>query len=188
MFKGTPGVVRLTFIQDKQRLIGSSYSKGAVDIWDISAADGTIRPLKTAIPGGSHGPDVNVQTRLRAHQAVVDPTGKFVVVNDLGGDMIHILDAASDQYDIINVVATDPGCGPRHGGFLQLDGGRQATHYAVVCEISSTIHLFSASCTDDATHLTLKHVQAVSTFGPAFRQELVSYSLHNRHLRFQPID
>lgn len=167
-FQGTPGAVHLALTQDQKRLIASSYGKGAVDIWDSSAADGTLQLLKTIMLVGAPGPDPAVQTQLRAHQGVADPTGKFVVVNDLGGDMIHILDAAADSYSISNVVKTDPGCGPRHGGFLQLDGGTQATHYVVVCEINNTVHLFSVSYGDTAAGLTFKHVHAVSTFGAAF--------------------
>ncbi|KAK5947821.1 hypothetical protein OHC33_011162 [Knufia fluminis] len=167
-FTGTPGAVHLALTQDQKRLIASSYGKGAVDIWDSSAADGTLQLIKTIMLVGAPGPDTAVQTQLRAHQGVADPTGRFVVVNDLGGDMIHVLDAAADSYSISNVVKTDPGCGPRHGGFLQLDGGAQATHYVVVCEISNMVQLFSVSYGDTTAGLTYKHVHAVSTFGAAF--------------------
>ncbi|KAK5069430.1 hypothetical protein LTR51_008680 [Lithohypha guttulata] len=167
-FNGTSGVVHLAFTPDQTRLIASSYGKGAVDIWNSSTADGTLRLIKTVLLQGAPGPDPAAQTQLRAHQSVTDPTGQFVAVNDLGGDMIHNLDAALDSYSVAKVVETDPGCGPRHGGFLQLDGGTQATHYAVVCEIGNTIHLFSVSYGDTAADVTFQHVHAHSTFGAAF--------------------
>lgn len=167
-WNGSTGTVHLTFTQGKERLIGSSYSQGQIDIWNSDAADGTLTILKRVPLEGEHGPDSKSQTQLRAHQSVLDPTGRFLIVNDLGGDILHIIDSKADAFTPLNAVKIDAGSGPRHGAFLQLDGGDKASHYVVVCELSNMVHLFSVSYADATKGLTLKQTDAKSTYGPGF--------------------
>lgn len=167
-FNGSAGVVHLTFTADKKRLIGSSYGQGQIDIWDSSAENGMLKLLKQIPLEGEHGPDLTSQTQLRAHQSLIDPTGRFLLVNDLGGDLLHIFDLSSDTYRSPSAVKTTNKCGPRHGTFLQLDGGKQATHYLVVCEISNMLLLYSVSYADAVVGLTFKKIDTKSTFGLAF--------------------
>ncbi|KAJ9654153.1 hypothetical protein H2198_006772 [Neophaeococcomyces mojaviensis] len=163
-FNGSGGVVHLVFNADKSILVGASYGQGQIDVWDASAADGSLKLLKQITLAGDHGPDLVSQTQLRAHQAVLDPTGRYFVINDLGGDRLHILDTSNQSFAIIGDVPVVPaGSGPRHGAFLTLDGGSKATHYIVLCEITSTLQMFTVSY---ETGLDLNQVQTISTFGP----------------------
>lgn len=162
---GSSGVVHLEFNKNKTRMVGSSYSQGQLDIWEIETS-GYLK-LRTQVPlTGQPGPDPSQKT-LRAHQSVLDPSGRFFVVNDLGGDRLHVLDSLNDTWKITNSVpVTPPGSGPRHGIFISVNGTQQAPHYAVVCEITSTVQLFEVDYSNNT--LGLKGVQTISTFGAAF--------------------
>lgn len=163
-WNASSGVVHLAFTQDKNRLVGSSYGQGQVDIWNSSDPSGALQLIQQVQLTGQHGPDVNSQTQLRAHQAVLDPSGRFFVINDLGGDALHILDSKDDSWTITNCISiTPPRSGPRHGVFISLAGDSKATHYVVVNEIASTLTLFQVIYTDSS--LNLINPQTVSTFG-----------------------
>lgn len=59
------------------------------------------------------------QNAPHPHAAHVDPTGKFLLVPDLGADLIRIfsIDATSGQLTACPPGETEPGDGPRHGTF-----------------------------------------------------------------------
>lgn len=167
-YNGSAGVVHLAFNKDKSRLVGSSYSEGAIDIWQ-SVPSGMLNLMKQIKLQGTPGPNNVSQTQLRAHQSVLDPSGRFFVVNDLGGDKVHVLDSQDDAWKITDSIAvTPPGSGPRHGIFLSIKGGSQATHYVLVSELANTLTLFEVDYSRNDT-LGLKQVQTVSTFGPSER-------------------
>lgn len=42
---GSSGVVSLEFNQDKTVLVGAAFGQGQVDVWDVSAADGTLKVM-----------------------------------------------------------------------------------------------------------------------------------------------
>ena len=164
---GSAGVVHLAFDREQTRLIGSSYGQGSIDVWDSTLPDNNLKYIKNITLPGDHGPDKLSQTQHRAHQAVLDPSGDFFAVNDLGGDMIHILDTRKDVYKLLEkTVNLEGGAGPRHGAFLSLKGGHYATHYVVVCELTNDIHLFNVSYPDAG--MEMKFMSKVSTYGPAF--------------------
>lgn len=168
VLNGSAGVVHLAFDTEQTRLIGSSYGEGSIDVWDSTNPDGSLKYIKKIPLTGTHGPDPVSQTQLRAHQAVLDPTGGFFAVNDLGGDAIHILDTRNDAYRLLNTtVKVAAGAGPRHGAFISLKGGHYATHYVVVCELSNEIHLFNVSYSN-TTGMGMNFMSKVSTYGPAF--------------------
>lgn len=50
---GSSGVVSLEFNQDKTVLVGAAFGQGQVDVWDVSAADGTLKVIFKPRPGRS---------------------------------------------------------------------------------------------------------------------------------------
>lgn len=161
---GSAGVVSLEFTADKKHLVGTSYGAGTVDVWDVSVADSLKLFKQVKLEGGTIGTKPQ-QLQHRAHQAVLDPSGRFFAIPDLGADSVYLLDAKS--FEITARVDLGPATGPRHGGFLTAGGakpGALPTHYAVACEISNQIQLFSVA--DKDGKVALEHVQTVSTYGP----------------------
>ncbi|KAI4601214.1 hypothetical protein KJ359_012404 [Pestalotiopsis sp. 9143b] len=161
---GSTGVVSLSFNKDKTILLGGSYSDGQVDVWNVSSPDGNLKLIKQIPLEGTLGPDQTVQTGHRAHQVVMDPTGQFFAVPDLGGDAIHIINASS--WEISNVVYVAAGAGPRHGAYIGGNSTTAATHYVVVCELKNLIILWEVDMTGG--NLNLTNPQTLSTFGDDF--------------------
>ncbi|KAF2805827.1 putative isomerase YbhE [Mytilinidion resinicola] len=158
------GVVYLAFTKDESRMVGASFTNGTLDAWDTSAADGSIKLLKSKKFDDKLGPNTLYQTGVQAHQAVLDPSGRFFVVPLRGADILSVIDSKADAFNSVAIVPVEPaGCGPRHGAFIKACEGDKATHYVFVCELKNVIQLYSVKYTDAALELT--HVQTESTFG-----------------------
>ncbi|KAJ2974045.1 hypothetical protein NUW58_g8786 [Xylaria curta] len=135
---GSQGVVYLEFNQDQTRMFGASYGGGTVDTWDTSDSLKLIKSVN--ITTGSIGPSPQ-QKQHRAHQAILDPTGRYVIVPDLGADQFVVMDIKDDSYKVTNNVTLSPGYGPRHGSFVGAEG---STFFIVVCELSNMAVLYEA--------------------------------------------
>ncbi|KAI1763050.1 putative isomerase YbhE [Hypoxylon sp. FL1150] len=157
---GSSGVVFLEFNSDKTRMVGAAYGGGMIDVWDVSASDGSLKLLKSIVVPGTPNP---AQGAHHPHQALLDPTGRYFVIPDLGGDSVLVLDSKDDTYEITSTISLPIGSGPRHGGFIT-DGD---THYYVLAtELSSELYLFELKYTDDKLDLTERQRQ--STYGAGF--------------------
>ncbi|KAG6240231.1 hypothetical protein E4U25_008293 [Claviceps purpurea] len=139
--EGSHGLVHLALSKDTKHMVGAAYGAGAIDIFDTSG-DG-IKFLKSVNTSSPHSAVSVNQTQTLPHQAVLDPTGKYFLVNDLGRDKMYILDSTNDSFAIINYVPVEPaGCGPRHGAFFPV-GAAKATHYMVVCEKANLVNTYA---------------------------------------------
>jgi 6-phosphogluconolactonase (cycloisomerase 2 family) len=69
------------------------------------------------------GPNRNRQEAPHPHQAVVDPTGQYVVVPDLGADLVRIfaIDPVTLGWKATDPLVAAPGSGPRHIAFLKVE-------------------------------------------------------------------
>lgn len=164
---GSSGVVFLEFNKDKTVMVGAAYGEGSVDVWDLDADDGTMTLRKQIVAGGDPGPVAGRQDTAHPHEILLDPSGAFFVVPDLGTDSLLVID--STNYDIVNRVAVSPaGAGPRHGSFYPLGAnGTKATHYFLACELASLVKVFELDYSNGST-LAFKQIQSLSTFGAAF--------------------
>ena len=159
------GVVHLAFNKDQTRMLGSSYGDGGIDVWDIS--NNSAKLLETLKSENELGPITDRQDQSRPHQAVLDPTGKFFAVNDLGTDTILVIDARDDdKYAIANNHRVQAACGPRHGVFHGKNEKDEATHYTVVCELSNLLLMYTLKYTENTIEFT--YAQTISTFGPKY--------------------
>lgn len=161
--QGSKGVVHLEFNKERTRMVGAGFGAGTIDIWDIS--DGGLSLIKTFESSGDLGPNKERQDARYPHQSVLDPSGRFFAVNDLGTDRIVIIDSADDAFEIIDSVVVPAGAGPRHGAFYPRDA-EKATHYIVLCEIENLIVVYEVSYTDSSLEFT--NIQEISSFGPDF--------------------
>ncbi|CAM1509845.1 Fc.00g001800.m01.CDS01 [Cosmosporella sp. VM-42] len=158
---GSAGVVHLEFNKQKTRMVGAAYGTGKIDVWNIE--NNGLKLIKTLDSVGKLGPG---QDGRHPHQSLLDPSGRFFAVNDLGSDTIVLIDSKDDAFKISSTARLPTnGCGPRHGAFYP-QGAAQATHYVVVCELANEVHLFSLAYTPDTINFT--PVQKLSTFGKDF--------------------
>ncbi|ROT38104.1 putative isomerase YbhE [Sodiomyces alkalinus F11] len=160
--EGSTGVVHLEFNADKTRLVGSSYSEGQIDIWDIS--EGTPKLIK----------NIKSEEELGPHELRPRPFGPLLRRRRPRHRLILLVDSADDAWELVNVARVPtPGCGPRHGAFLpSSEDPTKASHYVVVCELANTVEVFAVTY-DDAeagtgtgTGIDFRPSQpALSTFG-----------------------
>lgn len=165
-WNGSTGVVHLAFNADQTKLIGSSYGQGQVDVWDASSPDGHLKLDKQIVLAGDPGPKLPSQAHPRAHQAVLDPSGRYFLVNDLGGDKLHIIDTTANYTVVTTVPIAPAGSGPRHGAFVSINGTQQASHYVVACELSNTLQLFSVSY--DKNVFSMTGIHTISSYYPGW--------------------
>ncbi|KAI0512825.1 putative isomerase YbhE [Xylaria bambusicola] len=156
---GSAGVVFLEFNKDQTRMVGAAYGSATIDVWDVSAT-GAPKIFKQIPVNGTLGPG---QTAHHPHQALLDPTGRFMVIPDLGGDQLLVLDTKDDKYEISGRQALFKGAGPRHGSFIT---HKTHTYYTVACELSNKVILFEITYTDAG--MAFKEVSTQSTYGAGF--------------------
>lgn len=162
---GSSGVVFLELTKDKSQLVGAAFGQGQIDVWDLDANDGTLTLNKQIPVGGTPGPVVGRQDSPHPHESLLDPTGDFIVVPDLGTDSIVVLD--TKEFEIKNRIDVYPaGNGPRHGSFFPRGTDCQATHFFLASEIASLVKVFELDYTRN--NLEFNEIQSISTFGKDF--------------------
>src|SRR6185312_13295292 len=118
---GGKNPVHLSIDPTGRWIITANYSAGSVGVVPIEK-DGTLGPRADLVAlKGEPGPDRVRQASAHPHDAVFDPSGRFLVVPDLGLDRIFVfrLDAASGKLTPNDPpsVATRKRAGPRHIAF-----------------------------------------------------------------------
>ncbi|KFA55630.1 hypothetical protein S40293_10048 [Stachybotrys chartarum IBT 40293] len=159
---GSLAAVHLEFNREGTRMMSSAYGDQAVDVWDV--ADEGLILLRTIASPGEPGPDPDRQTESHPHQTVLDPSGRFFTVNDLGTDSVLVIDAQDDLFEIVETLRVEPaGCGPRHSVFYPA-GTPAATHLFIVCELTNQVLAYSVAYTGSS--LSFAKQQEISTFDP----------------------
>ncbi|KAF5677644.1 phosphatidylethanolamine n-methyltransferase [Fusarium heterosporum] len=84
------------------------------------------------------GPDPSRQEAAHPHAAVVDPTGQFILVPDLGADLIRVYAVDAEGLGVAErtPLAVGPGSGPRHLAFVVKEF---KTFMYLVTELANTI-------------------------------------------------
>lgn len=158
------GAVYLTFSQDGNKLVGAAFGSSKVDVWNI--ADGVhFQKMheKTVVSDGSLGPVSHIQDGPHPHQVLLEPTGRFYVVNDLGTDEVLVIDSENDKFTVCNRISVAPGGGPRHGAFYPV-GAVRATHYILLCELANTVVVYALEYTEN--NMNFAKISEACTFGP----------------------
>ncbi|KOS17740.1 Uncharacterized protein ESCO_002963 [Escovopsis weberi] len=122
---------------NRNGLVMAHYVGSGVTTWDVSDPS-KIKLLdqqefKLAAPG----PDP-AQDSPHPHEAVLAPAGKFILVPDLGADMIRVFnyDDATLRIKALPAIHSKPGYGPRHLAFVVK--GRNTYAY-LACELKNRI-------------------------------------------------
>jgi 6-phosphogluconolactonase len=153
---GGGGTCHVAVDHTGRAVFAANYGGGSATSFHVSE-DGHLSQAVSFEQYNGHGPDKDRQTVPHAHRVTVSPDNRFLLVNDLGLDEIHIyhLDAATAKLTPNHPPAwkSAPGAGPRALQFHP--NGRWA--YCVT-EMKSTVDLLSW----DKQHGTLETVQVVS--------------------------
>ncbi|UPX14247.1 uncharacterized protein EKO05_0004736 [Ascochyta rabiei] len=136
----------------KSFIANAHYHTAQVSTNKLPLKDG--KPLQTlnyTLDGP--GADPNRQEAPHPHQVLVDPTGKYLLVTDLGSDKIHInkINQRSGQLTKCPSARTLYGAGPRHAAFWTPAHSKprvahgKGTMLYVANELSNTVTGWSVS-------------------------------------------
>ncbi|THX73058.1 3-carboxy-cis,cis-mucoante lactonizing enzyme [Aureobasidium pullulans] len=156
---------------EKRSIALAHYSGSALSTWNLDANHTAAFDFQQDILFNltEPGPNAERQDAPHEHEAVLDPTGNFIVVPDLGADLIRIfsIDAGSGHLVAEEPFAVLPGSGPRHVVFYQPYGvvGTQATTFMfLVSELANTVTSFKVSY-PKIGGIGFKQVFETSTYG-----------------------
>ncbi|MGD0444877.1 MAG: lactonase family protein [Edaphobacter sp.] len=113
---GGAGPCHVAFDYTGRAAFAANYGGGSAASFAVGA-DGRLSPAVSFFQYSGHGPDQDRQKGPHAHRVTVSPDNRFLLVNDLGLDAIHIyrLDAASAKLTVNGPAEwrSSPGAGPR---------------------------------------------------------------------------
>ncbi|KAJ5613871.1 isomerase YbhE [Penicillium herquei] len=134
------------FYANGKALAVAHYTSSALQTYDITDANGKIKPLQTfTYTLSKEGPAGARQAAPHIHEARTDPLEQYVLAIDLGADKVRVY-AIDDDTLLLEErkpLNATPGSGPRHGVFTQepirfADGGLDYVFY-LGAEIAGTI-------------------------------------------------
>ncbi|KAH8194259.1 hypothetical protein TruAng_011580 [Truncatella angustata] len=145
----------------KAGLAVAHYTSSSFSTFDISDP-ATLKPLQNETFALSQpGPNSPQQDASHPHQAILDPTGGYIIVPDLGADLVRVFKIDGLGYTALDPVIASPGSGPRHATFLATGG---KTYMYLISEISNTITGYTVGYSDST--LDFKEFFSISTLGP----------------------
>ena len=142
-------------------LVVANYAGGSVAVLPV-AENGALRDYSQLVDlKGPPGPHRVRQTSAHPHDIAFDPSGRYVVVPDLGLDRTFVLrfDPARGQLSEASVLEGRPTSGPRHVAFHPT-----RSLMWILNELDSTM----TTCQWDADKGTLRPLQIISTLRTSF--------------------
>lgn len=132
--------------------------------WNVSDASALSAIQADNYTLSEPGPNPERQDAPHPHQAILDPTGRFILLPDLGADLIRIYATSSAEgglaLDEREPLAVAPGSGPRHVAFA-VKGGR--TFMYLVTELANTIVGYSVTYDDE--NIAFEETWSIDTHG-----------------------
>jgi 6-phosphogluconolactonase len=157
------GTCHVAVDQTGRSVFAANYSSGSAASFTVSDK-GDLSPAVSFEQYSGHGPNPDRQEGPHAHRVTVSPDNRFLLVNDLGLDCIHIyrLDAAAARLTPNDPPSwkSAPGAGPRALRFHP--NGKWA--YCVT-EMTSSIDVLRW----DKNHGTLETIQEISLVAPGHK-------------------
>ncbi|KAI1150652.1 putative isomerase YbhE [Nemania diffusa] len=116
----------------------ASYAGSGVNVVSMAPEGGVELVQNETFTLDQPGPNPERQDVPHPHQALLDPTSAFILVPDLGADLVRVYqaDAGSLKLTPIAPLKVTPGAGPRHGAFKT---ALNRTFYYVATELANTI-------------------------------------------------
>ncbi|RCI09846.1 hypothetical protein L249_3815 [Ophiocordyceps polyrhachis-furcata BCC 54312] len=138
--EGDPGPVFGGLFNGGQRLAVANFGNASISVWDVSNPKQLRITQTERFKLDKPGAIADKQNQAKPHQTLIDPTGKFAVVPDLGADLIRKFAIENDKFKPIGQVEVKAGSGPRHAAFAQPRKGR--VRMVLVNELDPRVDLF----------------------------------------------
>jgi 6-phosphogluconolactonase len=151
-------------------LVTANYSSGSVVLHPIRE-DGSLEPSSDLVQHSGHGPRADRQASPHCHSVTFDPSGRFIIVADLGIDrlMLYTIDPQRGKLVPHRSVGVAPGAGPRHFAFHP-----SGDHGYLINELGNTVVGYHW----DAETGVLDPLQTLSTLPADFTGESYCADLH----------
>ncbi|KAH8686135.1 Lactonase, 7-bladed beta-propeller-domain-containing protein [Tricladium varicosporioides] len=148
------------------------YTPSTITTYALPLKAGPDRPFTVPLQTETFhmagpGPNERQRNGPHPHQALLDPTGKFILVPDLGADAIHIfaINATSGHLDACPDAQTAPGDGPRHAEWWSPKGNTMSSSGLKLFSLNELGNSVSAwNVKYSAGCLSLNKTQTISTF------------------------
>ncbi|WPH00863.1 putative isomerase YbhE [Acrodontium crateriforme] len=105
------------------------------------------------------------------HEAIVDPTGQYILVPDLGADLIRVFsyDQKTLKLKTLDPLKVKPGTGPRHAAFWQPTSSGK-TYFYLVAELAATVTGYSVEYLSNGKGLNFTQIYSSPTYGDKLKQ------------------
>ena len=110
-------------------------------------------------------PDYDRQLASHPHQTVLDPTGQYILVPDLGSDLVRVFTFDNSTLQLRAVgdpLTAEPRSGPRHAAFY-VNGDK--TYLYLATELSAQLFGFGVTYAPNGAGLTFKQIHVSDTTG-----------------------
>ena len=146
----------------------TQYSSGSsISTYKLPLTSSTQVLQKQSFTLSSRGPHPR-QDASHPHATFTDPTGKFLIVPDLGADLIRIfsIDASTGKLTVCPSASASAGDGPRHGTWWRPSAdSTDGLYLYTVNELSNSVTGWAASYPSSSSGcLSLSKKQTLSTF------------------------
>jgi len=135
------GLCHVTFSQNENYVIGIGYYDASVYVAPVDSKRHVLEPTDKVVQKGS-GPNISRQSEAHTHSATLTPDGKYIIICDLGTDMLvaYELDQQTGRLKKNEKLTfhLPGGCGPRHMVFSP-----NGKHAYVACELSSELQVLT---------------------------------------------
>ncbi|KAK5164341.1 uncharacterized protein LTR77_010037 [Saxophila tyrrhenica] len=154
----------------KRAIALAHYAGSAVSSWVLGEGGEFthLQDITFSLP--RPGPDPVRQDAPHEHEAIVDPTGRYILVPDLAADLVRVFcwDQETLKLEALDPLEVAPGSGPRHAAFwnpysVACEGC--TTYLYVVAELASTVMGYAVTYKPNGGGLSFKEVYNSSTYG-----------------------
>lgn len=146
-------------------LVAAHYLGSAVTTWLLNGHGAFEHSQDLTYTGKGPLPE---QDAPHPHEAIMDPTGQYILAPDLGLDVVHIYtyDKTSLKLTEIDSLKVSPGTGPRHAVFWNPSGvacDTCTTFMFLVGELAGDVTSFAVSYGEAGKGMTFKNVTSAIT-------------------------
>ncbi|XPS99790.1 hypothetical protein M3J09_008960 [Ascochyta lentis] len=147
--------------------VTASYNKSAIAAFSFPA-DGSLNPASHTIHPTSNitGPIPSRQNGSYSHHVILDPTHQYVLVPDLGADLIRVFTYTPKTVaplTELEPLRTESGAGPRHGVFWQAPGKSGGWYLLFNGELNQKVYSYRITYTSSG--LAWERVFGTSVLG-----------------------
>ncbi|XXG98277.1 hypothetical protein Hte_004600 [Hypoxylon texense] len=126
------------------------YSGSSVSVVGFTPEGNLTLVLNETYALEGPGPNPERQEAPHPHEAILDPTASYVLVPDLGADIVRIYQADASTLALTPVapLTVRPGSGPRHGAFTVTPA---KTYFYLISELGNLITGYEVIYNDNKT-------------------------------------